>query len=309
MPAWAHLVAVVPFVVLGIFKEFRYVRAAKVDQDDFTISMSQLLMEDVVKFRQGVSLWPRFALSKCEIAEMSTHGVALAAVMVMHRDVFFRDRVAIDLTRSAASRLLAPAITRLTVPGVMLMSLLTGTFMQFVLTVDKEDREEDTAYFRSEVAGFGALASRLASHPSVGETDANMLKALLQLIRLAYGGLIQATMQGTAIMAHGQGLEGQPALAISLFVTVALGLKKSAEFIPQVGGAGKNLCAQPNWPLFILASTFFLVKAFAAFCFLWAGWRVLRASSCDSLLWDYRVGCKPAPLDNVTSLPEELLQI
>lgn len=234
-------------------------------------SMLTLGMEHLRK----VPTFP-FWLSKLEVADMFTDGVALAKIVWLHRsNPFFRAR-ALAAWESTA---LAPVVETVGLPGLMVGALIVGTSAQ-IISVSLQ-YESGTA---ADLAGLGATAD-LLKEAWIDSEDVYMSQNSATFGKHASRAFmengLQLFLQGSAVMAVGEGLASQPALAASMSLSCVMGLKKAKELV----GASSKISA-----------------LFLVLLLLWAIARPFLAERCESRVYGLTTGCVEMP---AALLPEQ----
>lgn len=205
-------------------------RAQKLDAEQGTSAagIMALLLSDASGMAQG-SFPPPFTTSKAEGLDATTDGMALVAVISQQLDPFCLARFTVGWS---SMPLLAPAVLWLGLGGCMAATMVLASAVQYGTLFEGEGSQ--LAYARADLAGLGATAARIEAE--LNDDEAFASKFWVMLGRLFYECVFSLVLQGSAVMATGQGLGSQEVLALSMGFSAVMALKQVAEmaaFVPK----------------------------------------------------------------------------
>mmetsp|Transcript_39432 Transcript_39432/g.125184 ORF Transcript_39432/g.125184 Transcript_39432/m.125184 type:complete len:580 (+) Transcript_39432:125-1864(+) len=231
-----------------------------------------------------------FCKSKAEVFDGGTDGCSVAVVWLLERDPHFRQRLLAGWAHGPAS-LLLPAIECLGLAGVMALALAVASGAQFCTGAMMTDSGGEEL---SKMVGLGGLAVLLPK--PYDEMD----KVIDACFRIASKLLIEAApqllLQGSSIMAQGEGLAGSPSLALSVGVSAAMGAAAAVELTILGAKLARDAATRKDLLEFSHAMFLFFGGGLVSLAIVLAGvGRIFIAELCESKMWGPTTGCVGAP--------------
>lgn len=233
--------------------------------------------------------------SKGEAADSSSDGVALATVFLLElHHPYFRNRLVASWSTGFAS-LFLPFIEFGGLTSLMGLCLLLAsaaqTFVGGCVLLTSGNMEN-----KSKLLGLGGLAKALADpkyiwpcNSATGKVRVNQ-ECLGHLVRVIMEAAPQLYLQGSAIMAKGEGVVGSPVLALSICLSCGMGMTKCLHLMK----VGIDLCKMDDdeW----IVGVIWLISGFVGFIVLALSMvRPFAAELCDSGSWGVFSGCVAMP--------------
>mmetsp|Transcript_39431 Transcript_39431/g.125180 ORF Transcript_39431/g.125180 Transcript_39431/m.125180 type:complete len:546 (+) Transcript_39431:106-1743(+) len=278
VPVWAHAALLGLPVVRCCIADATLVRSRRACKDP----------EDTepTLFQQVKS----FCFSKAEALDGVTDGFSVAVVWLLERDPHFRQRLLAGWAHGPAS-LLLPAIECLGLAGVMALALAVASGAQFCTGAMMTDSGGEEL---SKMVGLGGLAVLLPK--PYDEMD----KVIDACFRIASKLLIEAApqllLQGSSIMAQGEGLAGSPSLALSVGVSAAMGAAAAVELTILGAKLARDAATRKDLLEFSHAMFLFFGGGLVSLAIVLAGvGRIFIAELCESKMWGPTTGCVGAP--------------